>query len=147
MLTVQDVRAGYRAREVLRGATLDCAPGELLAVVGPNGCGKTTLLRVISGVLAPRSGRVTIEGTPVEAYNPAALARLVADCQHRSVGRLLHWLNFRYGVAGDSLHLGDPRRQRDSRPGGRCRTGLRHVGKRRRGADLSSRLHERLGVI
>ena len=78
MLTVQDVRAGYRAREVLRGATLDCAPGELLAVVGPNGCGKTTLLRVISGVLAPRSGRVTIEGTPVEAYNPAALARLVA---------------------------------------------------------------------
>jgi len=78
VLSVRDLRAGYGTREVLQGVTLTCASGELLAVVGPNGCGKTTLLRAVSGVLLPRTGNITIDGIEVRALRPAALARLVA---------------------------------------------------------------------
>ncbi len=54
MLTVRHLETSYGARLVLRGLDLDAARGELLAIIGPNGCGKTTLLRAITGVLRLR---------------------------------------------------------------------------------------------
>jgi ABC-2 type transport system ATP-binding protein len=68
-----DVRAGYgalRRRVVLDGVSLEAAPGELTAVVGPNGVGKTTLFRVLLGFLAPWQGQVQVCG-----YAPAELRR------------------------------------------------------------------------
>ena len=61
-----DVRAGYgalRRRVVLDGVSLEAGPGELTAVVGPNGVGKTTLFRVLLGFLAPWHGQVEVCGS------------------------------------------------------------------------------------
>ena len=63
MLDLSGVTAGYGAFTALWDVSLRVATGEAVAVVGPNGAGKTTLLRVISGLIAPRTGRVTFEGT------------------------------------------------------------------------------------
>ena len=51
MLEVKALRAGYRGRQVLRGATLHVRPGELCALLGENGSGKSTLLRALCGML------------------------------------------------------------------------------------------------
>ena len=58
MLKVSDVHAGYAGSEVLFGVSLEVADGEGVVVLGPNGHGKTTLLRVISGLMRPTAGTV-----------------------------------------------------------------------------------------
>jgi heme exporter protein A len=58
-LEVDKVHVWRGERHVLKGVSLRAAPGELVHVAGPNGTGKTTLLRVISGLLQPEQGRVT----------------------------------------------------------------------------------------
>jgi iron complex transport system ATP-binding protein len=77
-IALHDVRAGYGATDVLVGLDLEIARGELFGLLGPNGCGKTTLLRVVSGVLRPRAGRVEVLGTDVASSRPRELARRVA---------------------------------------------------------------------
>jgi len=62
LLLVENLRAGYGAVEVLRGVDIRISHGELIALLGSNGAGKTTLNAVMSGLLAPRSGRVIFDG-------------------------------------------------------------------------------------
>lgn len=78
MLRILGLHAGYGDRAVLGGVDLAVERGELLALIGPNGCGKTTLLRVISGAHAPAAGAVAIDGEDVRAMPPAARARRIA---------------------------------------------------------------------
>jgi len=86
MLALENVNAGYGDRRVLHDVTLDVAPGEFLGVLGPNGCGKTTLLRVVSGVLPATAGRIRVRGTDLRALDRRALARTMACLlQHLSV--------------------------------------------------------------
>ena len=63
MLELADVHLGYHSgkagHHVLRGVSLKLFEGETLGLIGRNGCGKTTILRVMAGILAPDSGRVT----------------------------------------------------------------------------------------
>jgi branched-chain amino acid transport system ATP-binding protein len=61
-LGIEDLVTGYDGRDVLNGVSLTLAPGELVTVVGPNGHGKTTLLRAISGLLPTRRGRISLDG-------------------------------------------------------------------------------------
>ena len=58
LIELRDVTAGYGAKTVLRGVTLDVWSDDFLGIIGPNGGGKTTLLKVILGLLAPFSGTV-----------------------------------------------------------------------------------------
>jgi putative spermidine/putrescine transport system ATP-binding protein len=51
----------------VRDVTFDIAPGELVVCIGPSGCGKTTLLKLIAGFLAPKAGRVELDGVDVTA--------------------------------------------------------------------------------
>ena len=62
MLKVQDLHAGYAGSEVLFGVDLRVEDGEGVVVLGPNGHGKTTLLRAISGLIRPSAGRVEFDG-------------------------------------------------------------------------------------
>lgn len=62
LLTIQGLRAGYGAVEVLRGIDLQIADGELVALLGSNGAGKTTLNSVVSGLVPTWAGRVMFDG-------------------------------------------------------------------------------------
>lgn len=65
MITVEDVSFDYGRNIVLSGIGLVAEPGCTLGLIGPNGSGKSTLLRLIYRALRPRTGAVTIDGTPV----------------------------------------------------------------------------------
>ena len=66
-LCVEKVHVWRGDRHVLRGVSLDVHPGELMHVSGPNGTGKTTLLRVVSGLLRPEKGSVAWRGRSIAA--------------------------------------------------------------------------------
>ena len=67
----------------LKNVSFTVEPGEILGIVGPNGSGKSTLLQVVSGILRPTSGRVSIEG------RVAALLELGAAAVHEVVRQIL----------------------------------------------------------
>ena len=63
----------------VRGLNLAVAPGEFLCVVGPTGCGKSTILNVAAGLLAPTAGIVRVQGAPLVGLNPHAGYLFQAD--------------------------------------------------------------------
>jgi iron complex transport system ATP-binding protein len=69
---------GYRDRVVGRGLSIALRTGEALALLGPNGGGKTTLLRTLLGLLPPREGDVLVDGAPLNARSGRERARLIA---------------------------------------------------------------------
>ena len=78
MIQLQDIGVAFGGRTILRGLTAEVAEGRITAVMGPNGCGKTTLLRCMGGLLTPTAGRVCIGGRAVGDYTARGLARQVA---------------------------------------------------------------------
>lgn len=71
MLDVKNLHAGYGKLPVLHDVNIHVEKGEFVALIGPNGVGKTTLMRSISGILAPTSGRIEFLGkdiTSMDAY-------------------------------------------------------------------------------
>ena len=78
LLQAADVHVTFGRAEVLHGVSVSIARGAVVGILGPNGSGKTTLLRVLSGGLAPSSGRVTLDGIPLATVPRRALARRVA---------------------------------------------------------------------
>ena len=76
-VAVDRVSFGYdRARPVLRGVSLTFARGEVTAILGGSGCGKTTLLRLIGGVYTPQQGSIRIDGQAVDRRDKEGLYRL-----------------------------------------------------------------------
>lgn len=65
MLRIESMNIDLAGHAVLRGVDLQLAPGQTVAVVGRNGAGKTTLLRAIMGLVAPRSGRILLDGEDI----------------------------------------------------------------------------------
>ena len=76
MLEVRNLHSGYGEAQVLRGVSLDVAPGEIVAVLGRNGMGKTTLIRSIMGLTQPqiRSGTITWRGENLAGLRPHDIA-------------------------------------------------------------------------
>ncbi len=64
-LTVEGLRAGYGAVEALHGVSLRVEPGEIVALLGANGAGKSTTLRAISGLVRPTAGEIRLDGEPL----------------------------------------------------------------------------------
>ncbi len=65
LLSAEDIVAGYDNANVLRGVSITLEAGEIVAVVGRNGVGKTTLMRALIGLLPLRGGRVTFDGQEI----------------------------------------------------------------------------------
>lgn len=73
LLAVRGLRAGYGETEVLHGIDLSVGAGEIVAVLGSNGVGKSTLNRAISGVVRAQSGTIGFDGRQIERQAPAAI--------------------------------------------------------------------------
>jgi branched-chain amino acid transport system ATP-binding protein len=75
VLEVSDVCVAFGGNQVLTEVSLTVAEKGVTGLIGPNGAGKTTLFNVVSGLLAPKSGRVSIDGHDVTSAGPARRAR------------------------------------------------------------------------
>jgi branched-chain amino acid transport system ATP-binding protein len=127
MLEVRDLRAGYGPFEVLHGVSLDVAAGEIVAVLGGNGVGKTTLNRALSGVIRTRGGTIHFGGEKISTTSYDVIVR--AGLIHVPEGRKI----FPNLSVRDNLLLGAWLRGRVER-----RRSLEQV------LDLFPRLRERL---
>lgn len=73
MLHINGLRAGYAGTQVLHGLRLEVLRGEFVGILGPNGHGKTTLLRAISGLVHPDAGAIFFNGHDIAGLDPAAV--------------------------------------------------------------------------
>ena len=81
MLEIRDLVCGYGGVTALRGISLDVKLGQLVALIGANGAGKSTALRAISGLVPPRSGSMVFDGRDITgARPPRVLACGIAHC-------------------------------------------------------------------
>ena len=78
MLVVKDLHAGYDATEIVHGVSFEVADGEFACIIGANGCGKTTLLKNLLGLIKPFSGSVHMDGMDVLAMDEKTMARYFA---------------------------------------------------------------------
>src|SRR6266850_3262770 len=76
LLQLADVTKSFAAVQALRGVSFDLWPGEVHALVGENGAGKSALIKVISGAHQPDSGAIQINGRQVQGWSPAAAHRM-----------------------------------------------------------------------
>src|SRR5206468_9741369 len=67
---VKDLAVAYADYRVLWQAAMHVGDGEIVALLGPNGAGKSTLVNTISGLLAPRGGRITFRGKRIDGLPP-----------------------------------------------------------------------------
>jgi iron complex transport system ATP-binding protein len=78
MLRAESVSYGYDGGFTLTDATVSITQGSLTGLLGPNGCGKTTLLKLLCGVLRPGAGRVMLGDRPIAAMSRREVARRIA---------------------------------------------------------------------
>jgi branched-chain amino acid transport system ATP-binding protein len=76
LLELENVVTAYGKVEALKGLTLRVEQGEIVALLGSNGAGKSTTLRTISGLIRPRSGRMRFLGQPIDRLSPEAIVKL-----------------------------------------------------------------------
>lgn len=80
ILKVENVHAAYAKREILRGLTFEVFPGEAIVLLGENGAGKSTALKVIAGLLRPTQGRVEFMGRDVTHCDAQERQRMGISC-------------------------------------------------------------------
>ncbi len=76
MLEIKNIDIFYGDVQVIRGVSFEVKKGEVAALIGANGAGKTTILRSISGILRPRKGEILFEGKPIHTIDPFKLVEL-----------------------------------------------------------------------
>lgn len=126
MLEVTSLRSGYGAVEVLRGIDLDIDTGEIVALLGSNGVGKTTFSAVLSGLIKPWSGTIRFKGEEIQGLSEQAIVD--RGLIHVPEGRHV----FPNLSVRENLELGSYRRGRSNRA-----RNLDHV------VDIFPRLKER----
>jgi len=75
ILQFKNVDAGYGSLKVLKGLSFDVTEGEVLGVIGPNGCGKTTMFNALIGLITPSSGKIIFNGGDITMMSPSMRCR------------------------------------------------------------------------
>ena len=89
ILSVEELRFLYRNREVLSEVAFSISAGEVVAILGPNGVGKTTLLKCLNRILRPKGGAVLLDGANLYSLDLMEIARRVGYVPQRvETGRL-----------------------------------------------------------
>ncbi len=120
-LSIESLCVGYGSTRVLDDVSLGIGKGELVALLGSSGCGKTTLLRAIAGFVEPESGSIRVDGQdllalPPEKRGAAMMFQSYALWPHMSVAG-----NIGYGLRGCACAAGSATRlPRASRRCSRC---------------------------
>jgi branched-chain amino acid transport system ATP-binding protein len=109
LLEVQELRAGYGGAEVLRGIAVRVEAGEIVAVLGANGVGKTTLNHALSGLLARSAGEIRLDGKRIDRSSASEIVEL--GLIHVPEGRKI----FPNMSVRENLELGSYRRARPQR--------------------------------
>jgi branched-chain amino acid transport system ATP-binding protein len=109
LLAISGLRAGYGPTEILRGVDLTVGGGEIVAVLGSNGTGKSTLNRTISGVMRATQGTIRFMDAPIEQESPKAI--VARGLIHVPEGRRI----FPNLTVSENLDLGAYRRARARR--------------------------------
>ena len=78
MLQAADVRFAYDGAPVIDGVSLNVPAGRIAGILGPNGSGKTTMLKLLAGTLTPEAGEVTFEGRSLRSQSRRSIARRLA---------------------------------------------------------------------
>jgi iron complex transport system ATP-binding protein len=116
ILNVSGLTFSYNSHPVIDGVAFSLAPGELLAVLGPNGVGKTTLLKCINAIHRPTGGTVLLHGKDILELSPMQIARRIGYVAQRTdpsrvtvfdavlMGRRPH---IRWGVSKKDLKIVD----------------------------------------
>lgn len=76
-IDLQNVSLGYGHKVVLKDITFQVKPGEMVGLIGPNGCGKSTIIRALSRIISPLSGRIILDGKNVNKIPRRDLARMI----------------------------------------------------------------------
>jgi iron complex transport system ATP-binding protein len=78
MLKATDIHFGYDAQKVLSGVSLHIRAGEVVSLLGPNGTGKSTLIKILTGLIEPHKGSVAVGGDPMESLSYKQRAERIA---------------------------------------------------------------------
>jgi iron complex transport system ATP-binding protein len=103
MLEVKNVSAGYGGEPVVRDISFSLDKNENICIIGPNGCGKTTLLKAIAGIL-PYSGSVELDGAPLRKMRVRDITKKIAMLSQIS-GIYFSYSVFETVMMGRYLHM------------------------------------------
>jgi len=76
ILTIEEINVYYDNIQALRDVSLTVAKGEIVSLIGANGAGKSTILKAVSGILTPRSGRIFLAGKDLVGVSPHRIVRM-----------------------------------------------------------------------
>jgi len=105
MLTVKNVSAGYGGVDVIRDISFSVDNNENLSIIGPNGCGKTTLLRAIANIL-PYRGEIEVDGRALRSMRHKEISRKIAMLSQMS-GIYFQYSVYDTVMMGRYLHIKD----------------------------------------
>ena len=90
MIEFNELTLGYEQRILLQGVTAWVNEGQLVALLGRNGTGKSTLLRAMMGLEKPRTGQILLQGNDIAALTPEKMARRISFVTTEKV-RIAHF--------------------------------------------------------
>lgn len=148
IIRFEGVSKSFGEQGVLRNLSLDVVPGEFLTIIGRSGCGKTTALRLVNGLLTPDQGRVLVQGKDVAQADPVVLRRGIGYAI-QSVGLFPHMTvekNIAYVPSISGLAGWKGRERRVKAEALLCRVGLDRSLAGRYPRSLSGGQRQRVGI-